>query len=95
MLSLLAYAKYVSIRTPGGLAGSMWWSTDRQTFFIKGAPIQLARFQAMAQGIVADAERVLWEELLWVQQQPEVSSVGSGRSAPVQLAAIQDDVTLA
>jgi hypothetical protein len=36
MLSLLSYAKYISLRTPSSIAGSMWWSLDRQTFFIKG-----------------------------------------------------------
>ncbi|KAF2022951.1 hypothetical protein EK21DRAFT_16170, partial [Setomelanomma holmii] len=41
MLSLLAYAKFVSLRTPGSIAGSMWWSLDWQTFFIKGCPIEL------------------------------------------------------
>ncbi|KAF2022798.1 hypothetical protein EK21DRAFT_18996, partial [Setomelanomma holmii] len=41
MLSLLAYAKYVLLRTPGSIAGSMWWSLDQQTFFIKGCPIEL------------------------------------------------------
>jgi hypothetical protein len=41
MLSLLSYAKFISLRTPGSVAGSMWWSTDRQTFYLKGRPIQL------------------------------------------------------
>jgi hypothetical protein len=30
MLSLLSYAKYVSLHTPGSIAGSMWWSLDRK-----------------------------------------------------------------
>ncbi|KAF1922123.1 uncharacterized protein M421DRAFT_48962, partial [Didymella exigua CBS 183.55] len=38
MLSLLLYAKFIALRTPGAIAGSMWWSLDRQTFFIKGRP---------------------------------------------------------
>ncbi|KAF5850042.1 hypothetical protein GGP41_005488, partial [Bipolaris sorokiniana] len=41
MLSLLVYAKFIALRTPGTIAGSMWWSTDRQTFYIKGRPIVL------------------------------------------------------
>jgi hypothetical protein len=48
MLSLLSYAKFVSLRMPDNIAGSMWWSLDRQTFFIKGHPVELARFRTMA-----------------------------------------------
>ncbi|KAF2023332.1 hypothetical protein EK21DRAFT_81187, partial [Setomelanomma holmii] len=64
MLSLLAYAKFKSLRTPGSIAGSMWWSLDGQTFFIKSRPIELARFRTMAQGVVAEAAQVLWEQVL-------------------------------
>jgi hypothetical protein len=64
MLSLLAYAKFIALRTPGTIAGSMWWSADRQTFYIKGRPIVLQQFRELAQGVVVEAERVLWEELL-------------------------------
>jgi hypothetical protein len=64
MLSLLSYAKYISLRTPSSIAGSMWWSLDRQTFFIKGRPVELARFRSMAQGVVAEAAQVLWEQVL-------------------------------
>jgi hypothetical protein len=65
ILSLLAYAKFVSHRTQGRIAGSMWWSADRQTYFLKGRSIQLQLFCEMALRIVAEAERLLWEELLW------------------------------
>jgi hypothetical protein len=64
MLSLLSYAKFVSLCTPGSIAGSMWWSLDRQTFFIKGHPVELARFRTIAQSVVVEAEQVLWEQLL-------------------------------
>jgi hypothetical protein len=46
----------------------MWWSVDRQTFYIKGQPIVLQQFRELAQGVVAKAERVLWEELLWMSE---------------------------
>jgi superfamily II DNA helicase RecQ len=88
MLSLLSYAKFISLRTPGSIAGSMWWSLDRQTFFLKGRPVELARFRTMAQGVVAEAAQVLWEQVLWVQKEQE-----HGRRS-VKLAAIQDDVTI-
>jgi hypothetical protein len=70
------------------MAGSMWWSLDRQTFFIKGRPVELARFRTMAQGVVAEAAQVLWEQVLWVQKEQEMDR----RS--IELAAIQDDVTI-
>jgi hypothetical protein len=69
MLSLLAYSKFIALRTPGSSAGSMWWLVDRQTFYIKGWPIELQRFRELAQGVVAKVERVLWEELLWISGQ--------------------------
>jgi hypothetical protein len=68
MLSLLSYAKFVSLRTPGSIAGSMWWSLDRQTFFIKGRPVELSRFRTMAQSVIAEAGQLLWEQLLWMQK---------------------------
>jgi hypothetical protein len=75
MLSLLANAKFISLRTPDSTAGSMWWSLDRQTFFFCGRSVQLQRFQTMAQGIVAEAERLLWEELLWIAKKEDRLSV--------------------
>jgi hypothetical protein len=85
--SLLSYAKFISLRTPGSVAGSMWWSTDRQTFYLKGRPIQLHLLRTMAQEVVAMAERVLWEELLWITD--------TDSRPATQLAAIQDDITRA
>jgi hypothetical protein len=61
MLSLL-YANFVSLHTPGSIAGSLWWLLDRQTF-IKGRPIELARFRTIAQGAVAEAAQVLGRHL--------------------------------
>jgi hypothetical protein len=91
MLSLLSYAKYISLRTPSSIAGSMWWSLDRQTFFIKGRPVELARFRSMAQGVVAEAAQVLWEQVLWVQKEEKK---GENAKLSAELAAIQDDVTI-
>jgi hypothetical protein len=87
MLSLLLYVKVVSLGTPGSIAGSMWWSLDHQTFFIKGCLVEPARFRTMAQSIVTEARQVLWEQLLWMQEEK------NGRLS-VEVAAIQDDVTI-
>jgi hypothetical protein len=92
MLSLLSYAKFVSLRTPSSIAGSMWWSLDWQTFFLKGRLIELLRFRTMAQGIVAEAAQVLWEQLLWVGNEEDKAEENARLSA--ELAAIQDDVTI-
>jgi hypothetical protein len=92
MLSLLSYAKFVSLRTPSGIAGSMWLSLDRQTFFLKGRPIELSRFRTMAQGIVVEAAQVLWEQLFWVGKKEEKQEENARLSA--ELGAIQDDVTI-
>jgi hypothetical protein len=61
---------------------------DWQTFFLKGRLIELARFCTMAQGVIAEAEQVLWEQVLWVLKEQD----NSRRS--VDLAAIQDDITI-
>jgi hypothetical protein len=42
----------------------------------------------MAQGVVAEAEQVLWEHVLWMQDKET-----NGRLS-VELAAIQDDVSI-
>jgi hypothetical protein len=97
MLSLLAYAKFVSLRTPGSIAGSMWWSLDRQTFYLKGRPIELARFRTMAQSVVVEAAQVLWEQVLWMQKkekEEEEEEEEEHNRLSIELAAIQDDVTL-
>jgi hypothetical protein len=86
MLSLLAYAKFIALRTPGSIAGSMWWSVDQQTFYIKGRPVVLQRFRELAQGVITEAERVLWEELLWMSEQEHRPTT--------RLAEIQDDVSI-
>jgi hypothetical protein len=92
MLGLLSYAKFVLLCTPSGIAGSMWWFLDRQTFFLKGRPIELSRFRTMAQGIVAEAVQVLWDQVLWVEKKENKMEHNVRLSA--ELAAIQDDVTI-
>jgi hypothetical protein len=41
MLSLLVYAKFISLRILGSTAGSMWWLLNCQTFFFCGRLVQL------------------------------------------------------
>jgi hypothetical protein len=91
MLTLLSYAKFISLRTPGSIAGSMWWSLDRQTFYLKGRPIELGRFCTMAQSVVVEAAQVLREQVLWMQKKEKEEEKHDRLS--IELAAIQDDVT--
>ena len=87
MISLLAYAKHISLRTPSSIAGAMRWSLDQQTLYLQSHAVKLERFQTMVQEIVASAERLLWEELLW-------ATVEQGRQRCVDLTAIHDDTTV-
>lgn len=87
ILSLLSYAKVISMTTPSASASSMWWSLDKRTFYHKGRPVQLERFRQMAQGFVDEAERVLWTELLWCRTIDERFTI--------DLESIRDDITFA
>lgn len=68
MLSLLAYSKHVGMTV--GNAGNAYWSTDKQTFYLNGRPIEISRFRKMAQDLVADTSKALWE-LCWVDNEEE------------------------
>ncbi|KAG9196754.1 hypothetical protein G6514_005716, partial [Epicoccum nigrum] len=81
-LSLLAYAKHMALAA--GSSGSAYWSKDKNIFYLHGRPIYISRFRAMAQDLVAEAEQMLWEELLWVTRAEERFAV--------QLDALVDDV---
>jgi hypothetical protein len=59
ILSLLTYAKFISLRTPGSIASSMWWSKDQLTYFIKGCLVILQQLSKIVQEIVVEAERLL------------------------------------
>ena len=63
VLSLLAYGKHIAMSS--GSSGNTSWSADGRTVYLHGRPIVLARFGAMVREAVADAEGVLWSELLW------------------------------
>ncbi|TKA21628.1 hypothetical protein B0A49_13752, partial [Cryomyces minteri] len=79
---LLAYSKSIALNTSN--AGSVQWSLDHKILHLHGRPIVIERFQRMVRDVVKEAERVLWEELMWTG--PE------GRFA-VPLGKIEDDVT--
>ena len=82
MISLLAYGKSIALNTSN--AGSVQWSPDHRVLYLRGRPIVIERFQRMVRDVVKEAERLLWEELIWTG--PE------GRFV-VPLDQIVDDVT--
>jgi len=82
MISLLAYGKSIALNTSN--EGSVHWSPDRRVLYLHGRPVAIERFQKMVRDVVQEAERVLWEELVWTG--PE------GRFV-VPLDQIVDDVT--
>jgi hypothetical protein len=81
MLSLLSNTKFVSLRTPSGIAGSVWWSLDRQNFFTKGRPLELACFRTMAQGVVAEAEQRIAIRSAIVRLQAATRRLGADKGA--------------
>jgi superfamily II DNA helicase RecQ len=83
MIGLLAYGKSVALAA--GNSGNAYWSKDKKIFYLNGRPISINRFCEMARDIVAETERMLWQELLWVAQ-------GSERFA-ISLDQVTDDVT--
>ena len=68
-LSILAYGKSIAMNHSN--AGSVSWSTDRTEMSYKGRPISVARFGAMIRGVIDEAERKLWEDLMWTTTQAE------------------------
>ena len=68
-LSLLAYGKHIALAASN--PGNAYWSKDKRIFYLHGLPIYISRFRKMAQDMVAEAEQMLWEELLWVTRAEE------------------------
>jgi hypothetical protein len=85
MISLLAYSKHVTLNKSN--TGSVQWSADQQVLYFRGRPIVISRFQQMIQDAIAEAEQVLWEELMWVTQDDP------GQRFTVPLDRIVDDMT--
>jgi hypothetical protein len=63
MLSLLTYAKFISLRIPGSIAGSIagstLWLPDEQIIVLQGGPIKPWLLSIMARALVAEAELLL------------------------------------
>ena len=83
MISLLAYGKHIAMNE--GNAGMVSWSRNRQTLYYKGLPIEMAAFRSMVHGAIARATQMLWENLMWVQDESQ--------RFDVPLEHVQDDVS--
>ncbi|KAK4947069.1 hypothetical protein LTR66_014220 [Elasticomyces elasticus] len=82
MISLLAYGKSIALNT--GNSASTQWSRDMRVLRLHGRPIVLERFKEMIHGVVTEAERVLWEDVM---------HTGLGERFVIPLDDIEDDVT--
>ncbi len=83
MISLLAYGKSITLNHNN--PDSVFWSKDRKIVYLHGQPIVIKRFQRMIQDAITAAERMLWQESMWVYGQ-------EGRFL-VPLDKVEDDVT--
>lgn len=82
MISLLAYGKHIALNT--GNAASTQWSRDMKVLRLHGKPIVLERFKDMIQDVLAEAERMIWEDVLYIGQHDRFL---------IPLDEIEDDVT--
>jgi superfamily II DNA helicase RecQ len=82
MLSMLAYGKHLAMNH--GNSGAVSWSEDRLILSYRGKPIALSRFRSMVQGAIAEAEDMLWRDLL---------HVGLDERFEIPLDELRDDVT--
>lgn len=83
LINLLAYGKHLALNSSN--AATVTWSRDKNTIFYKGIGIALSSFRQMVQDNIQDAERRLWENLMWVRDESQ--------RFRVDLDLIQDDQT--
>jgi hypothetical protein len=82
MLSMLAYGKHLAMNH--GNSGAVSWSEDRLMLSYQGKPIVLSRFKSIVQGAIAEAEDMLWKDLL---------CTGLDDRFEIPLDELRDDVT--
>jgi len=82
MLSLLAYGKHIALNT--GNEGLVHWSPDRKWLTLRGRRLVIERWKGMIQDAVDEAERLLWEEVMWMGREDRFT---------IPLDEIVDDVT--
>jgi hypothetical protein len=65
MINLLAMGKHIGLNA--GNSGNAYWLQDKETFYLNGRLIVMARFCKMAQDLVAETVEMLWA-LCWVDR---------------------------
>lgn len=70
MISLLAYGKYLAHNH--GNAGSIFWEKGDRVMRLHSNRIVMDQFREMVRRAIADAEDVLWRELLWDAERFEI-----------------------
>jgi superfamily II DNA helicase RecQ len=83
LINLLAYGKHLALNSSN--AATVTWSRDKNTIFYKGIAIALSSFRQMVQDNIQHAERLLWENLMWVRDESQRFTI--------DLDLIQDDQT--
>lgn len=81
MISLLAYGKHLALNH--GNAGMIDWPSE-DVMTLHGKRIYMSRFKKMVHNGIAQAEHILWEELMWCGWQERFE---------VPLDTLEDDVT--
>ena len=70
MISLLAYGKYIALNH--GNAGSIFWEKGDRVMRLHSNRIVMDRFREMVRRAIADAESLLWRELMWDAERFEI-----------------------
>jgi hypothetical protein len=58
MVSMLAYSKHTGLTASN--SGNVYWSEDKDMFYLNSQPILVSHFCKMAQDLVAEASEMLW-----------------------------------
>ncbi|KAM0704631.1 hypothetical protein Q7P35_006805 [Cladosporium inversicolor] len=82
MLSMLAYGKHLAMNHSN--SGAVSWSEDRLILSYQGKLIARSRFKSMVHRAVAEAEDMLWKDLL---------CIGLDNRFDILLGELQDDMT--
>ena len=82
MINLLAYSKSIALSASN--EGMVHWGPDRKWLTLRGRRLVIERWKRMVQEAVDEAERLLWEEVMWMRREDKFI---------IALDKIVDDVT--
>lgn len=73
MISLLAYGKLIA--RDHGNEGRVIWDGSNTTLELDGRKISITRFKSMVVSVVTDAENLLWNKIMWSNNEADRFSV--------------------